>query len=235
MQLGADTATKPDTLIGAVRFFTGTDSVEFPADEIKPLLNQAYHQATIWILEVMDKITFQSDKDASINLVNGTANYTFPSDILTIRRVEINYTGNSQDWSPVDILTIQQYQQAYANIDSNHSYHTTKTPALIVKSNTEFLIDPVPTANVSNGIHIWFTKVATELSNTTDEPVIVENFHPLISVEASLKYAVKNSLSNKNDLKVLRDEMKADLQMFYSNRDKTKIRPILKGKKYYYE
>ena len=109
MQIGSASSVLPSDLLGLTRFLTNTkDNVTAFSDaEIVAFLNSQYSELQTFILtEVMNdwkENTVQGNGVGSIDLVAGTKSYAFPSEMLTLDRVEISYNGEDNSYRLADV------------------------------------------------------------------------------------------------------------------------------------
>jgi len=87
MILGEDTSTTPSDLIGLTRFLTNTtdDTTVFSATDIKAILNQSYDDIQTFIIDSAMTHWKGESEVKTADIVAGQSEYSFPSDILTIR------------------------------------------------------------------------------------------------------------------------------------------------------
>jgi len=219
MTLGEDTSVSPSDLIGLTRFLTNTtdDTSAFSATEIKALLNQSYNDIQTFIIDSAMTHWKGESEIKTTNLVAGQVEYNFPSDILTIDRLEISYDG--EYWYPADYKSIDQFPTAFSNLDSGEGVVGRENAPSYYIYDYSIWIDPKPDTDVEDGIKLWYSVNVSELSESTDEPVFNKAFHDLLAYYAASKWCGAKELWNKKasldvDIKRMKDELKS----FYTKR-----------------
>lgn len=186
-------------LANFTRFLTNTNTTTYTANDLTANLNMWYHNVVNEILQAMDDWDFQGEF-ATTNLVANQQEYTLPTDILKIKRVEITYDGTN--WEKVSIFDINQRGMATDSTTVNNDFNTSD-PYADLMDNSLFLY-PIPTANSTAGLKIWYEKEATELSSDTDEPGFAEAYHKVLCYGAAKdyfeKYSEREGSTNKRNL-----------------------------------
>ena len=154
------------------RFLTNTNTTTYTDTDLDFSLNSQYDIFTAVILNSMDDWDFQADY-ATTDLVTGQKEYTLPSDIIKIKRVEITYDGTT--WHEATPMDINERTSA-TDTTSVASDFSTAVPMYDLMDSSLFLY-PIPTANATAGLKVWYEKNVTHLSGTTDVPVIIKSFH----------------------------------------------------------
>jgi hypothetical protein len=224
----SDTTNYTGLIQDMVFLLTGNSAdtlADFTTVDRKRTINKWYQKSTAFILEAMDGWKFHGDW-ATADTVADQDEYTFPSTILHIDRVEIKYSSGTNDYilaRPVDERT---EKLAMANADD---IHTETNPVYHKPDELSLVFDPTPDEAITDGIKVWYTKEVTELSSDDDEPVIAEPFHRILSMGAALDYAISHNMSEK--IIVLRRELYGtesnpetglvnQLKAFYSRRSR---------------
>jgi hypothetical protein len=176
------------SLRGETRYQTNTDTTSYSNADIDAALNAYYDIFCTEILESMDEWDFQGEI-ATASFVANQQEYTFPSDILKIKRIEVSYDGTTYyEARPEDVNETENVSSSVAVI--NGDYDQSK-PRYDLMDNSLF-IKPVPTT-ATGGMKIWYEKLVTQLSDDTDEPTIARPFHKGISYGASKDFFEKYS------------------------------------------
>lgn len=198
-------------------FWLNTTSSEYHNTDLDRSINRWYFKVQSTIIDSMDNWTFNGEW-AYTNLVKDQEEYLFPSDILTIKRVEARYTEGDNSWVKVNPV---EFQAIRGTLSDESSVYSKTSPIYAKPDEKSLIIRPIPDADVVEGLRIWFTKEITELSADTDEPVFAENFHRILSLGAALDYIIANQVLEKRDLvKLELNELIDALRRFYSKRDK---------------
>ena len=150
--------------------------------------------------------------------------YNLPSSLgfLKLKRVDISYDGvNYVKAEPVDSA---QIPSGLGNDDTVDGFYSRQFPRYDAKANGFWLYPRATASDVSAGAkaRIEFVRAIDPFAytDTTQEPGIDENFHELIAIGASLKYAVTKDAEKAKNLKVLYDEGIKALGVYYSQKDR---------------
>lgn len=191
MTLGSAGSVTPSDLRGLTRFLTKTNANSFSDTIIDALLNLALHRYINIIVEVFPKFNIESDTQT---LTAGTRTYTIPSSgkFLKVEQIQISYDGVT-----FHTLTEMQKKQ-FPHVDfsadqaDNHFSQNSPYGFIYVISNV-WKVDLYPkliagSDNVANGFAADMIKEVAELSGTTDEPGIAEEFQQGLSFETAKMY-----------------------------------------------
>jgi hypothetical protein len=209
------------------RFLTNTNTTTYTNADLDASLNRYYHLIVNEILQSMDDWDFQADY-ATTNLVASQQEYTVPTDLIKLKRVEVSYDGSN--WYPCSPMDLNQRSGASDSTTINSDF-STSSPAFDLMDNSLFLY-PIPTANSTGGLKMWYEKEADELSGDTDEPNFQKAYHKLLSFGAAkdwlTKYITKEGNSDKRniisgDYKDLLESMKE----FYNTKNQDRDYVIL--------
>jgi len=177
-------------------------------------LNRNYHDLVREILTSMGEWDFGGEI-ATASLVADQREYTWPTDILKIKRVEVTYDGtNWYKAGPIDTKEDDETLSLDADVNNRYQTNDPKYDAF----DQSFFLFPVPTVNSSNGIKIWYIKDVTDLSADADEPVIAEPFQHLIAVGAAYDFAMRKGLPIVKQLKSDMDNGIEGLRAYYNTR-----------------
>lgn len=168
------------------RFITNTDTNTYSNADLDASLNMYNQLFVTEILDAMDGWDFQGEI-ATADMVSGQQEYTFPTDILRIKRIEVTYNG--VQWSRAEQFDINERRNATdaKSVDRDFSE---LSPYADMYDNSLFLY-PVPSANQTAGIKIWYEKQVPQLVNATDSPSFVESFHKGLCHGAAKDYFSK--------------------------------------------
>ena len=176
MTLGAASSLTTTDLRGLTRWYAGVETVaNFTDAHVDGLLNRALHTFQIWIGEFYGGWKF-SGASTETNLVAGTNNYAFPTDYLQINRIEINFSGNENDWTLAKYFDLRTIPGGLKNLEDTADRISSGIAEVYILNNRLYL-RRTPGTNVTSGIRVYSTAIQTELSGTTDEPVFDEHFH----------------------------------------------------------
>jgi len=183
-------------LVEDVRWWTETNTTSYPTADITRNINKWYQELIADVLLSMDEWDVQGDI-ATASLVAAQQEYNWPADLLRIKRVEVTYNGST--WTRVYPIDVQEIGKTISTTGLIANSFNIGEPRYDTHDNSLFLY-PVPTANSTNGLKIWYEKEVTELSGNTDEPNIAEPFQRLLSIGAAYDYATKKGLPIANML-----------------------------------
>lgn len=123
---------------------------------------------------------------ATANLVANQQEYALPSNFYKIRRLQVNYNPDADPVVfkralpvPLDSI-LQSLDGSVAGI------MTTRNSAYYLRGQILGLL-PVPTASATGGLALWYIKIVSELSSSTDEINIPfpDRYYDAISLEAA--------------------------------------------------
>lgn len=153
------------------RFLTRTDDVTYTDADLDANLNNWLSIMTTEILSAIDGWDFKAET-ATAALVAGQQEYTLPTDILKIKRIEVTYDGTN--WRKANFFDINERDtQSDATTVANE--YNTNEPYVDLMDESVMLY-PVPTANQTTGIKIWYEKDQEVLAAATDEPAMAKPF-----------------------------------------------------------
>jgi len=186
-----------------IDYLCNTNTASYTVENKTRNANLWHNRMVVEILDSMDEWDFQGEI-ATSDLVASQQEYTFPTDILKIKRIEVDYDGNGvfNRANPMDINSIDKTVATSAEINGRWA----ETSPEYGTFDDSFFLYPVPDTNRTDGLKIWYTKEvlpfsafvgsATFIAGNTAEPVFEDAFHRTISLGASLDYGVKHSSSD---------------------------------------
>lgn len=207
-----------------ITFFTsgiGTDQYTYKDRTIA--VNKWYLQVQNWILQAKDSweaddLNNTTTPIDTLNLVNGTAQYTLTTGFLNIKRVEITYDGiNWVRVSPRDV-TVTDDSQSVQSYNKSQPYYSL--------SGKNITVYPTPDANQTGGLKVYedrsfslfsYTSEANnDLLTGTKVPGFDSNYHDLLAIGAAYDWRMTKNKDNSllNDINI----MKADLQNHYGSK-----------------
>jgi len=225
MQLGSAANTTPSTLRGLCRFLTHTqdNTGEFSDTDIDALLNNEYRDLQAYILSMVmydwKENTTDATGTASVALVASQNNYSFPSGLVTIDRIEVNYTGDTNGYVVATPLKQESIEQALANTSNDSAIRGSKTAPIYWVRDGVIFLDPIPDAAVAAGLLLHCTILVTDLSGTTDEPVFATPFHEILAYGAAATFLLQRDNPRMGVILQRKEQMKQEMVQFYSKRD----------------
>ena len=176
--------------------------------------NIYYDRVVGFVLQKMKGWDF-SGQIATADLVADQKNYAFPTDLMTIERVEFMIDGSNYEHAEnVDERSISK------NIDHWETYATASKPFYYFRNNN-FWVLPTPDKNVTNGIKIFYTKLVTQFSNDSDEPTFNRMYHIVIAYGTAYELAKNAGMKERaNELKNDFNEWLKEMIDYYNTRNK---------------
>lgn len=190
---------------------------DFPNTDIDRYLNQYYQRVIGWILSSMDGWEI-NEEESTATIAANQAEYSLPTDILTIKRVEITYDGTN--WDKVRKFDVAERALATDSTSITNDFDNTD-PYYEIRNTTGvgyLKLYPVPTAQVVSGLKIWYEKKPANLTETTDVPIFQEAFHGVLSTGAAYEFAKAVGMTKKADLLSDLGIFKQEIKDFYGKR-----------------
>ena len=207
-------STTSTGLIEDARWWSETNTTSYPSVDVKRSINKWYQELFADVLLSMDEWDVGGEI-ATASLVANQQEYTWPSDLLRIKRMEVTYDGTT--WTRVYPFDIQETSESIATQANINTAFVASAPRYDAHDNSIFLF-PVPTATSTNGLKIWYEKEITELSSDSDEPNIAEPFQRLLSIGAAYDYALRKGLPISANLLQKLELGRAKLREYYTVR-----------------
>lgn len=187
-------------------------------------MNTWYQKIITMIFECQDAWNWddinQTDYPiASADLVAGQQDYELPLTLgaLKIQRLDISFDGITwQKCSPFDVQeTLQPLDTTSVGVNFSKT-----NPKYDIRANSIFIY-PIPDANVTAGLKIYFSRGPLEFAttDTTKAPGIDYAFHRMIAVGAMVEYCKPKNLPQKADLQQELMDYEARLKQYYSRKD----------------
>lgn len=200
----------------------GQTTAEYPTLDLNRNLNAWYRRCVSWILQSVDGWEF-NDGTATANLVASQQAYTFNqgsssfnvTDVLKISRVEVTYDGTN--WYKASPMQLNDFNLAKSQASNISGTFSTTSPYYDIHHNTIDLY-PVPTANVTAGLKIYYDLDITDLAAAGDTPIIPAEFHRILSLGAAFDWASTRNQDMAAALKSQIDELHGELLMHYGDR-----------------
>jgi len=214
------------------RFLLGNlSSDNFSDTNLNRALNDYYNRAIA--LAIMSNGQWEVKGEiATTNIVDGQMEYVLPNDLIALKKIEVNLTGDTDGWQVLDVHDLRDLRQI-TNYQDDSSDDTESETSIDLFDNSIFFRRP-PKNNVTNGLKIYFNKEETELSSGTDEPSLPEHLHSYLVYGACMDYSDRiddNEGSRKWQTKILL--LENDIKDYYSNRlPLVRVRLIPRVEKY---
>jgi hypothetical protein len=196
-----------------IRFLLGDISSSSYSDtNIDLAINDYYHKA-LGIAFMTCGEWEVSGETSTTNLVATQQEYVLPSNIISLYKVEANFTGNTGDWVNLPIANMTSLGSPLSNDTTN-----TSSTFCRVFDNSLFMQYPVGTS-VTSGLKVHFIEDITELSAVGDEPDLPEFLITYLIHGACRDYTIRTS--NDDDYKKFDSLLFRDgdnIEKYYSNR-----------------
>jgi len=180
-----------DNVFSDVRYISGKDSTTLTDANLLRLANKYY------LLMVRELVDLNEDLYAEISftdLVADQREYVLPVDnatttygggMIKMQRIEINYSGGSNDWRVADPISLQQIPTPTILDADINSEFSSSDPKYWFKDRSVW-IAPVPCSTddvvVGNAnLHMYWIKRPGELKVTTDIPDLPKDFLNVLS------------------------------------------------------
>lgn len=201
------------TLRAKTRYLLGeVSSTQYSNTNLDRALNDYLHKATTTALLAAGEWEVNGEV-ATTNIVASQQEYLLPLDLISLKRVEINFTGEDDAWTVMNPIDMRNVQTALSNQDSSSD-----SPGVRIFDDSLFLMDYPDTA-VTAGLKVYYSKEATELSADSDEPGLEENTQTYLVYGACLDYSIAKGMTNEiNTFKALLNEAEEEIKKVYSNR-----------------
>lgn len=201
------------TLYAKVRYLLGElSSTQYSDTNCLRALNDYYHRAIALALRSAGEWEINGEV-ATTDIVASQQEYILPTDLIALKRVEINFSGDDNNWVVMTALDMRQKDTALSNETASSD-----SPRVRIFDNSLFLEDYPDTA-VTAGLKVYYSKEETELSSGSDEPDLEESTMSYLVYGACFDYAVAKGMNNEiNTFKGLLNESAVELTKVYSNR-----------------
>jgi hypothetical protein len=217
-----DSSTKLG-LIQDITFLTGVDTNKYPIADRTRNINSWNSHVWTWIFEAYGGWQFDDDNSSApttmpfgtVTLVSGTSTYGLPTGTLTIRKVDILQSDGST-WRPLDPLPLEMI-----GVGEGEFLKTSGTPRYYRPVGDVVKLYPAPNYNGTNYLKVFFDRdmLAFDAADTTEVPGFASPFHRILSVGASLDYAIANGVNAKIiSLTNLVNDYEKRLKKFYAKR-----------------
>ena len=232
MDIGSASSILLTTLLGYTRFKANSqDNVNNPADAtIVALLNLEMGKLqTRLIGELLfdwQDNTLEGTGNGLKNLTDATQSYAWPTGMLAIDRIEVNYTGMDNGWVVARVVKQQSIDGALANTANDNVIEGSYNNPVVWVKNGYFYLDPIPYQTITNGMKIYCVTGLTDLAiaGTGDAltPRFPSQFHHILSIGAAEqwlksqdKYSKAQGLEQEKELEIQK------MLNFYVKRENT--------------
>lgn len=199
------------------RRFSNSNSTSYTDAQLDASINAYYDTFVSEILKSMDDWDF-SGEIATASLVANQQEYTFPTDILKIKRIEVSYDGTV--WNEATRFDVNEIGEATDSTSVRNDFNTNE-PYADLHDNSLFLF-PVPTSNITGGLKIYYEKLPTFLSAVTDEPAFARPFHKGLAYGAAKDFCEQFPEGRSSHLATSTQNLEmtmARMKEFYQKKD----------------
>jgi hypothetical protein len=213
-----------------ISFLTNTTVTDYTYLQRTVNINKWYQYVQSWMLEAQDEWDVDDTNNtttlatSTTNLVASQQDYALPSNCLKVKRVEVSYDGTN--WYQASPFDINERSGATTTSEIADDFSTTQ-PYYDLQNNS-ILLYPIPSANSTAGLKLWYDRSFTDFTYTseasnelltgTKSPGFDANFHDILALGASheFKYHKSGDNSLMNEILMMKD----DLKRHYSNKQK---------------
>lgn len=229
--------TEAPSLMEDIDFLVGSNDVSFPLKDKLRLINKQNYDVTSDILRYQSNWEFDDTNKtdfpiATTNLVGSQRDYSLPSTLVKLVRVEVkDSAGNFQRVYQFDETQVDQALTTFMGSDGLPRYYRE------IGNSIELYPSPnSASTTLTAGLKCYFQRVITDFTSAdaSVEPGFSKQFHPILSFGAAYEYALINQLPVAVALKVKLDELREGLREYYSSRNR-EVRTTLRGKVRNYE
>jgi len=172
------------TIFEKTRKITNTNSTTLSDVDLLSLTNETY-------LDIQRSLANEEIElfgtIKKTDLVAGQANYSLPSDLLTILRLEINYDDPTDEdkWKKIDQADLGNLPYEWYELLKTQP----KTKPLMDLFGGQVFIFPKPEEDKANGLRIWYIVKQPEFTSTSDEiPAILDTYYDVFVYGNAFKY-----------------------------------------------
>jgi len=210
-------------IVQDIDFRVNTNATKFSIADKTRIINRIYEQVVGDILSTdgrwqWDDTNYTNYPIATTDLVSGQQDYVYDPKHIRVTRMEIKDPDGKWHWlEPID-----QNDERYKSLTELGTNQG--VPKYYDKLSNSVFLYPTPNYSQLASLKVYYQRNASLFvaSDTTKEPGFASPFHRILSVGASLEYAVANNL-NAQKISLLRDEynkLTNELKEFYSKKSK---------------
>ena len=223
-----DTGNTHDSIAHQVDFLCGSNNTSYPLADKARNLNIAVESLAGKIIQLDGMWKFDDPNQTDFprgtaTLVEGQELYSFASEYLVIKKIEIKDTSSVwREIQPIDTDQLESSTEEYFGTDSSGN-PTKNMPEFYALTGRHIRLFPAPAAanvTLASGLRVTFERTIDLItaSDTTQQPAIQSPFHGLLCYMVSIPYCM---IFNKDrvrsyEQKVL--EGTKDCLEYYSNR-----------------
>src|SRR3990167_8613387 len=157
-----------------IRFITNTNATTAVDATLLRSMSERHKQMFIELTKLKEGY---GETSATVNTVNGTQGYTLPTDMIRLKRVEIQYATDGT-WRPVKIFDINEASSTNDTTTIASNFSKDEPYGDLV--GTTFNLYPIPDASVTGGLKWWYIANPADLTATSDTPTAPAEYHRLL-------------------------------------------------------
>ena len=223
--------TEKPSLIEDIDFLVGTTSDDYPnADKLRNI-NQHYYEVVTKILSAQsnwewDDTNFSTFPVGTTTLVDSQEDYTLPSGIVKLLRVEVlDSSGNYVKLKQVDDQEIPNAMTEFQGTAGMPLYYQEIGPSV--------KLFPAPASGsvtLAAGLKVYFQRNPTIFTNAdaASSPGFDAQFHRILSLGAALDWAIKKGLPSVKALAEKKADLESRLMEHYAKRNR-EVRPKIRA------
>lgn len=183
------------------------------------VLSLIFNKSSVW---QFDDTNFTDYPILTTDLVSGQRDYAFTTDnsgnlILDIFRVMVM----GEDGVFRDLEAINQNEKDSQSTIAD-GQNLTGTPTSYAKTGNGIFLDKIPSYNKTGGLKIYVNREMSHFTtaDTTKKAGFAGHLHEYLALRPSYYFAMRNGLTNKNDIGVEMMKFERLIQEYYGQRNK---------------
>lgn len=220
-----------------IDFLVGTNSTSFKPEDKLRIINKINYDVTSDILRYESNWEFDDTNKtdfpiATRNLVASQKDYSLPTELVKLVRVEVMDSGGN-------FQKVQQFDETQVSQALSEFNETAGLPLYYREIGNSIELYPAPSSSsttLTAGLKCYYQRVITDFttSDASVEPGFSKQFHPILSYGTAYEYAYINQMDIAPVIKARLDELREGLRQYYSSRNR-EVKPTLKVKIRNYE
>lgn len=209
--------TNKQGILDLARYHVKADSNKLPEtlgrifinEALDDYLELALFSSGFWSV---DDPNHGDESNTDIALVSGTSMYAFPSDLLTLEKVELK--DGAGNWTELVVKGVPDHP-------TNLQVNTTGIPMWCYAQGNYLHLFPTPNYSQAASLRLWHTRAFVYWDGTdTNVPGIPTVHHKYLALRTAYLYAVRENLRNAKAIGELMLIEQQRITQFYSRRNK---------------
>lgn len=211
----------------------GISATEYTAANLNIAINSYYDDFTIKAI-LANKDWEVNGEVATTSIVANQREYLLPTDLLTIKKIEVNLMIGAAEnqWTSPRIIDLRSIPSV-ALTNYQDSNDTIESAFKIRIYDESIFFNWLPKNSVTNGLKIYYSTEAsamTEGNKTTDTPNLPQTLHIGLAYGAALDYSIETEQNRRiSNFKKSLEEKLDECETYYKQRLVT-TRAGLKGR-----